>query len=449
MKKGVILVWLFLHFTITNAQKLNEVLDQKFLQLQKAPTLKHAIISFTVIDANTGEMVFEKNSEIGLPTASTQKIITSICAYELLGSDFKFETNFYALANNMVLINGSYDPTLGSWRYTNTQPDLILKKVKEAAAKHFKNKLPITIVGQDDKTNTNIYSDAWTNEDMNTYYGAPTCINNWRENQIDINIKPQGTSTIIESIIPAFGINKKNVHNTVTVTQNEAGDNTRAFRLPGSMDIYLNGTMGSELKTLECSISSFGLDLLQSENNQKELNGYESNKQTYTNKIVLYKHNSPSLDSINYWFLKKSINLYGESLLRTMAIKKYNTANYKLGIQYIHSLCHQLNIDTAAVHIFDGCGLSPQNRISTKALTTFMQYARSKNYYNSFYNSLPIIHDISMKSGSIHGARAYTGYINSKADKVYTFAIAVNNYDGGGKIMQAKLWQILDVLKEY
>ena len=31
---------------------------------------------------------------------------------------------------------------------------------------------------------------------------------------------------------------------------------------------------------------------------------------------------SPSLDSINYWFLKKSINLYGEALVKTLGYEK-------------------------------------------------------------------------------------------------------------------------------
>ena len=31
---------------------------------------------------------------------------------------------------------------------------------------------------------------------------------------------------------------------------------------------------------------------------------------------------SPPIDSINYWFLRKSINLYGEVLIKTMARKK-------------------------------------------------------------------------------------------------------------------------------
>jgi D-alanyl-D-alanine carboxypeptidase/D-alanyl-D-alanine-endopeptidase (penicillin-binding protein 4) len=174
---------------------------------------------------------------------------------------------------------------------------------------------------------------------------------------------------------------------------------------------------------------------------------FEENNPIQQNASIIYKHFSPTLDSINYWFLRKSINIYGEALLRTMAQKKYNNNGYENGIAYIHAVCRKLNIDTSAVHIFDGCGLSPQNRISTKALASFMQYAHGRDYYKQFYNCLPIINDISMKSGSIHGVRAYTGYITSSDEHVYTFAIAVNNYDGNGKDMQAKLWKVLDVLK--
>jgi D-alanyl-D-alanine carboxypeptidase/D-alanyl-D-alanine-endopeptidase (penicillin-binding protein 4) len=35
---------------------------------------------------------------------------------------------------------------------------------------------------------------------------------------------------------------------------------------------------------------------------------------------IFYTHYSPTLDSIIYWFLKKSINLYGEALIKNVCI---------------------------------------------------------------------------------------------------------------------------------
>lgn len=97
--------------------------------------------------------------------------------------------------------------------------------------------------------------------------------------------------------------------------------------------------------------------------------------------------------------------------------------------------------------MMDGSGLSPQNRVTTNALVKVMQYARAQKWYASFLDALPEINGIKMKSGSIGGARSYTGYINAASGKQYTFAFIVNNYDGSSSDVVRKMWKVLDVLK--
>ena len=67
---------------------------QKAYQVfENDPQLKHAISSLYVIDGKTGKVVFDKNSQIGLAGASTQKIFTATTAFELLGKDFRYKTD--------------------------------------------------------------------------------------------------------------------------------------------------------------------------------------------------------------------------------------------------------------------------------------------------------------------------------------------------------------------
>src|SRR5688572_32655872 len=74
------------------AQTVNLKLQKAFQQFESDAQLKHAISSLYVIDAKTGKVVFDKNSLIGLAPASTQKIITSVTAFELLGKEFRYKT---------------------------------------------------------------------------------------------------------------------------------------------------------------------------------------------------------------------------------------------------------------------------------------------------------------------------------------------------------------------
>src|SRR6187549_2939810 len=73
-------------------QTVTQKLQKTFTAFEKDSQLKHAISSLYVIDANTGQVVFDKNSQVGLAPASTQKIITSVTAFELLGKDYKYKT---------------------------------------------------------------------------------------------------------------------------------------------------------------------------------------------------------------------------------------------------------------------------------------------------------------------------------------------------------------------
>jgi serine-type D-Ala-D-Ala carboxypeptidase/endopeptidase (penicillin-binding protein 4) len=99
------------------------------------------------------------------------------------------------------------------------------------------------------------------------------------------------------------------------------------------------------------------------------------------------------------------------------------------------------------MHIIDGSGLSPANRITSKALVAVMQYARQRPWFASFYNGLPEINSIKMKDGYIGGVRSYTGYIKNKNGNEYTFSFIVNNFEGSAASVREKIWKLLDLLK--
>jgi D-alanyl-D-alanine carboxypeptidase/D-alanyl-D-alanine-endopeptidase (penicillin-binding protein 4) len=52
-----------------------------------------------------------------------------------------------------------------------------------------------------------------------------------------------------------------------------------------------------------------------------------------------------------------------------------------------------------------------------------------------------------MKSGTIGGAKTYTGYIKSRSGKEYAFAIMVNNFSGSSSAINKKLYEVLESLK--
>src|ERR1035437_6069048 len=76
------------------SQTFNQKLQSAFNRLQADSQCRYASISLTVLDVKTGETIFAANPNMGLATASTLKTITTITAFNLLGKDFQYQTQF-------------------------------------------------------------------------------------------------------------------------------------------------------------------------------------------------------------------------------------------------------------------------------------------------------------------------------------------------------------------
>ena len=162
---------------------------------------------------------------------------------------------------------------------------------------------------------------------------------------------------------------------------------------------------------------------------------------------VISTHYSPSLDSIIYWFNKKSINLYGEALIKTFAYEMKGFGSTASGVAIVKDFWKQKGIDEHELNISDGSGLSPQNRVTTHAQVEILKYAKAKDWFPSFYNSLPDYNGMTMKSGTIKDVKGFSGYHKAKDGTEYIFSFLVNNYNGSASGLVNKMYKLLDVLK--
>jgi D-alanyl-D-alanine carboxypeptidase/D-alanyl-D-alanine-endopeptidase (penicillin-binding protein 4) len=89
-KTHLLLAFYILHFTLS-AQTISQKLQKAYQQFESDSQLRHAISSLYVINAKTGEVLFDKNSQIGLAPASTQKILTAATAFDLLGKGLSLQ----------------------------------------------------------------------------------------------------------------------------------------------------------------------------------------------------------------------------------------------------------------------------------------------------------------------------------------------------------------------
>jgi D-alanyl-D-alanine carboxypeptidase/D-alanyl-D-alanine-endopeptidase (penicillin-binding protein 4) len=301
----------------------------------------------------------------------------------------------------------------------------------------------------------------WIWDDMGNYYGAGCHAVNWHENQYDLYLQPgksEGDSTYIVRIEPEV-LDSRLINHIITGKKG-SGDNGYIYLPPYSEFGFTLGTIppGDEPFAISGAYPDACMPFIHhlqriflGERIHVDGTYYEKSE---INKIKgrsmqheLITLLSPPLDSINYWFLKKSINLYGEALVKTMAYEKNGFGTTDKGVDIVRSFWSEHGIDKSAVNIIDGSGLSPQNRVTSDAEVKVLQYAKTRPWFSAFYNALPEYNGMKMKSGSIGGARAFAGYHTAKDGKEYIFSIIVNNYDGSAGDVVKKMYKVLDVLK--
>ena len=445
------------------AQSLQQVLSAAINQLEKDSQFSHAIISLYVVERKTGKPVYEKNAQFGLAPASCQKVVTSVAAFELLGKDYQYKTPVKINKGSdsaHLFIDGSGDPTLGSWRWETTKMNAVYKNIQSALKKQHVSILGSHVSIIEDKFDHQPIPDGWVWQDIGNYYGAGARAFNWHENQYDLLLSSgntEGDLTEVKSFEPAAARIK--ISNFITTGKKGSGDHAYIYAAPNSNEAFATGTIppgqkqfvisGSIPDPAEVFINGLisylnGNDILI---NPGATTGFLLQSRIVNQFETIHTIISPSLDSINYWFLKKSVNLFGEAFVKTIAFKKTGIGSTDSGVAIIKNFWHKNGIDKASINIIDGSGLSPANRVTTNALVKIMQYAKDKPWFASFYNALPSINGIKMKDGYIGGVRSYTGYIKSKSGNEYTFSFIVNNFDGNPAIVREKMWKILDLLK--
>jgi len=452
-----------LSFLQTLPQTVQERLRVAVKKFEADPQMRHAILSFEVANARTGAVVFERNSQTGLAPASCQKLFTSAAAFELLGPDYRFATKLgYAgvigdgILQGDLFIAGSGDPTLGSARYAGTHDTIILQRWARAIERVGIRQVRGRILADRGRYGTQSIPNGWIWEDIDNYYGAGAWPLNWKENQYDLYLEPGDTVGALARVVrtdPLSALAAGWVSEVITAGPG-SGDHANIYYPAGGMVAYVSGTIPLQKGAFVISgsipnppgVAAVMLEEYLDKGRKMVMEGRRDyiSPEHVTMIDTFY---SPRLDSINYWFLKKSINLYGEALLNTLGFEKTGMGSTEKGLGVLLDFWSLQGIERSAIHITDGSGLSPQNRVTTDALVKVMLFARTRPWFSSFYNSLPEINGMRMKSGSIGGARSYSGYQAGTDGKQYVFSVIVNNYDGSPGEVVKKLFVILNILK--
>ncbi len=431
--------------------------------------LTHAIASITVADG-VGKIIYHHNDHFGLSPASNMKVFTGIAAMDLLGETYRFSTEMGidgsisdSVLRGNVYVVGNGDPTLGSWRYAQTKPDVVTRQITAMLREKGINRVEGDIILDGSRFANNAIPGGWAWDDMGNYYGAGNWGLNWNENQYDITLKPgkkvgEKVEILKTEPVPA----NTTFINELSTGAAGSGDNSLIFlppysniatvegTVPAGNSFTISGSLPEPFTPLAAAIKTAltTAGISHSGEYRSSLDFALQKKEVPHYQTLIGKLYSPPLDSILYFFMKKSINLYGEDLLKIIALQQTGRGTTTDGVQSLKKFWQAKGVDSIALNCKDGSGLSAQTKVTTEALVTALLYAKKQSWYPAFYNSLPVLNDMHVKTGTIGGVKAFSGYYRNAAGQEYTFSFIVNNYNGATASVVQKMYGLLDELKK-
>lgn len=453
-----VLFLILISCTVT-AQTLAEKISTSTKTLLANPQAYAASLSLYIADAD-GKLVYEYDGNRGLSTASTQKIFTAAAALETLGKDYRYVTTASytgtlksGLLTGDLVIKSNGDPTLGSWRYTGFTPDDFKIKLLNAVREEGITTINGNIILHDSYFDFQSTPGGWPWNDMGNYYGAGTFGINWRENQFDLMMNGAsilGTNVTLPGVkwvndVKAAGTSDQSI--IYTAPYSEVALITG--KLPNKK-ITVSGAMPNPALTLGGEIKNWlseGGIIFKGNVNTVNLQRIEGKQfETALNSKVILAYESPKLQEIIYWFLRKSVNLYGEALVKTLAKTEGTDGSFDSGVFFLKQFWKSKGINPITINFADGSGLSPQNYASARAEVQALLWAAKQSWFKEFYEGFPVqTNGMKMKSGTVKNTKSFAGYHTSKDGKKYVYAVILNNYQGNA--ISEALFKILNNLK--
>ncbi len=449
MKNCLFLLFFIISQAFLAQKSIPEQLDDKVKQLLESEPMFSGNLSFYVTDEN-GNKIYDYQSTKGLSTASTMKVFTAAAALETLGKDYKYTTQV-AFDNNLYVFSNG-DPSLGSFRFDGFKSEDFISQIVAAIKSKNISKIYGNLIIDDTYFDFQKIPGGWPWNDMGNYYGAGVWGVNWRENQFDINT--------FGKVIKKFSY-LNDVKWVNELRTEGSSDKSIIYTSPHSDVAHINGSLPAKAMTVSGAMPNppkqLAIELAEELkkqnidfqgkiiiNSEKIINGEKPI--VFPSDKVILEFKSPTLDKLVFWFLRKSINLYGETFVKTMAKEKTGNPSFESGIKYLKSFWKDKGIDVRMINFVDGSGLSPQNYASAKAEVQALIWAKKQPWFSVYYDGFPIMaNGMKMKSGSIKDSRAFAGYHTSATGKNYVFSIIMNNYQATD--LSNALYNVLNVLK--
>jgi D-alanyl-D-alanine carboxypeptidase/D-alanyl-D-alanine-endopeptidase (penicillin-binding protein 4) len=144
---------------------------------------------------------------------------------------------------------------------------------------------------------------------------------------------------------------------------------------------------------------------------------------------------------------KISQNLHAELLLRLLGKVFGSDGSFEEGTRVVRQFMINAGVDDNDFFLYDGSGMSPDDRVAPRAFTRLLTYAAAQPWGKDWRQSLPVAGvdgtlqyrfknsplkgRMWAKTGTLNEVNALTGYLTASSGKTIAFSILVNGHRPG------------------
>src|SRR5713101_2818386 len=427
-----------------------------------------------IVDAESGETLFEKNADSYFVPASNMKLFTTALALARLGPDYRFHTTLETrgalskegvLSGDVVLV-GRGDPNLSNRKFPyelkeefDGPPERVLAELADALVAKGVKEISGDVVGDDSYFPRERYPNGWEIDDMVWQYGAAISAIVVDDNTVELTLTPaEKVGDAVQAAIPPSTPDFA-VENDVITAAADAKPDLTLKREPGANLVVVRGTLSAKSTPRKLVLAieepaqhaAVLLAKLLADRGVK-INGQARAVHVPETepapRTVLAEHVSVSLGDVIKPVNKISQNLHTEVLLRTAARQ---TAVWNTPEDLMKFPCDfygAAGIADDDVIQTDGSGLSRHDLVTPRAVVTLLKYAQGQPWFAPYYASLPVagvdgslqdrmkntlaVGRIHAKTGSVEHVRTLSGFAELPGGRRLIFSFLSNNQGGKG-----------------
>lgn len=449
---------LFMISFVANAQLRK--LPPEFDKWLSSKGMTHATVSLEIAKIKEGEephVVYLYDNERSVQPASVMKLVTTSAAMSLLDPQKTVPTVVYITGDvtggvlyGDIVIRGYGDALLSSSRSLFPK-EAFADAVVLALKKEGISSVEGNVVGDGTILKQSPISSEWTWEDMGNHYAPALSGLNYGDNlyEIVLNTSRKGHKPSVVKIVP--DVDGLVVDNQLMATD-YSFDSAYVFGAPYQNVRTLLGAVphkmpqykikGDVPDPAQFAASRIKAALLRSgiSVGGKALSMGQDSGFDYAKAKIIYRHDSEPLAFIARQTNVFSVNMFAEMLLRQIAIE-YGDGTESAGINKVLDFLQSLGLDIDGIRMFDGCGLAPADRVTTRFIVDLLAKMQSNDDFvksfaiagktgtvHSFLKNTRLDGKARLKTGTTKAVIAYSGYVEGSDGNAYAVSIIVNNH---------------------